>query len=293
LFTFFSPIFALKAISPLALDLLESAASFKAPQPANFTYNHTSIPLPLAAFLVEVFADFQDPIVVHRINKRFNSDPIFTLLLPIPIPVRFSLGTNTEVLLSLMDSHALPVSRIAPLLETAIQVLSRGAFKTVTFDRVDIEGFDSDRQTLLCKKFNLAFVKGEDSLQSDDSRTFTFWVTPLSGPAFPDGIDVALEREYWPINRRECIECRKKFSDVSNEPCVQSVHDEGCRQLPFEDGSLEKFDPETQQTFVRWSCSTDEIPIDDNGVLILFLDKSADEYLFCSLITKIAMRCGS
>jgi hypothetical protein len=268
-----APIDSLRAIPTLALDLLEPAASLKSLHPASFTHDRVSIPLPLASFLVEVFAAYQDTVVVHRINKRFNSDPIFTLLLPVPIPVKFSLATNTEVLLSLADPLILPLARTGPLLDAALNALSHRPFKTVTFSHVDIEGFDTGRQTLFGKKNGVALVKGEDELHSDESRTFTFWVTPVNSTDFGDTLNDAVERAYWQINRRECIECRKPFSDVSNEPCVQSAHAEGCKQLPFEDGSFEKFDPATQQTFVRWSCAPQEVPIDDNGCLEVIVNE--------------------
>jgi hypothetical protein len=262
-----TPMKELSAIPSLGLDLLERAAALKPPHPSSFSSDQASIPLPLAAFLVEIFAAYQDPVVEHRINKRFNSDPIFTLLLPVPVPVKFSLATNTTVLLSLADAVGLPLERTKALLGIAIQAVSRRPFRTITFDKVDIEGFANDRQTLFCRKQGVALVKGEDEIYSDESRTFTFWITPVVSGQFGEKVNDAIEREYWAINRRECIECRKAFSDVSNERCVQHVHADECRQLPFEDGSLEKFDPETQQTFVRWNCSSEDVPIDDNGCL--------------------------
>jgi hypothetical protein len=261
-----APFDALKGIPALALDLLESASSLKVPPPTSFSYGERPVPLPIAAFLVEIFGAYQDRDVAHRINKRFNTDPIFTLLLPIPVPVKFRLAPNAEVLLSVAESAALPASRALALLESAILWISGRPFKTITFRRVDIEGFDSDKQSLFSRKNNVALVKGDDDLHPDESRTFTWWVTPLGGP-FPDKFDDVVEREYFPINRRECAECHKPFSDVSNEPCVQNVHAPDCVQLPFEDGSLERFDPEEQQTFVRWSCCPEDVPIDENGCL--------------------------
>jgi hypothetical protein len=261
-----APFDSLKAIPSLALDLFESASSQKVPPPTSFSYGERFVPLPIAAFLVEIFAAYQDRDVAHRINKRFNTDPVFTLLLPIPVPVKFRLAPNAEVILSLAESGALPAARAAALLDGAIFWLSKRPFKTITFRSVDMEGFDSDRQSLFSRKNNVALVKDDDDLHPDDSRTFMWWVTPLGG-AFPDKFEDLVEREYFPINRRECAECHKPFSDVSNESCVQNVHAPDCVQLPFEDGSLERFDPEQQQTFVRWSCCPDELPIDENGCL--------------------------
>jgi hypothetical protein len=247
-----APFEEFEKIQALHLELLEAATIAKPQGPIHFTQNGKIVSMTLAALLVEVFGVNQPRNLMCRTNKLFDSNPIFTLLLPIPVPVKFSQIGSDSVQLALSNPTSLPASITYGLLNKAITAVISRKIIRVEFNEVDRFGFERDLQMSLAKNNGIALIKSEDRISDeDDARSFTIWAVPLS-ESVPSNLKDKFERQWFAIARRPCANCGVLFSDQCNEPCVIRKH-EGER-IPFEDGLDEHQIEETGEIIVRYEC---------------------------------------
>lgn len=250
----------LLAVEALHLDKLKESLSHPTPALPSFTLNEIEIPKAAAALLIEAYS-INQPNSLKYLADKFEEPNVYTLNIPICIPILFkevNIASNV-VSVSFAEIPGIPIEVSVKLFNAAIESLQAQKVICANFKGVDLEGFEHDIQTALEKIGDLFIVKTDDSISEKPHTSRSFSIYAIAAKPYlhnfndqiylQKSIDL-IEKKYFAVSLRKCIECDQIFSDSQHDDCI-TYHHEGD-QIPFEDGKTEHIEKDQYGQDLVW-----------------------------------------